>query len=307
MSDATRGADAPARASLATLPGPWDRFGSSLVPPKEVVAVRRALYHSEGPGYVVLPGFLDGPYLEHIQRFWLETKHSESDYAPYEKRAAYPVGYPPMKKANERRVVYSHFWWNTPTDQLSTALALAVQSVRNLVEGSVPHHGLVPDGSRVLNWRVVVSKHSDGDEVPPHNDMFPGESAELARLQATLFLTDPGRDWTGEGFALHTNQGTELCFGRDVAVEAGDLVLWRYVNRHRVGGIATPEGGRGLARMIFPLERSEAPEVAAPRPPASTPGSKDPKNRKGRSSRGREVKKLLWKLNAARRRWMGGA
>ena len=38
--------------------------------------LRRALYRSDGPGFVIVSGFLEPEYVEHVRRFWLEAPPS---------------------------------------------------------------------------------------------------------------------------------------------------------------------------------------------------------------------------------------
>jgi len=279
------------------LPGSFGRFDRFLVPGKEVQPVRRALYRSDAPGFAVFPGFVPSPYLEHIQRFWLEAPPPAADFAPWEKRKAYPAGFPSMRSHSANRTSYMQFFWNAPFDEVTASAAMAVGQLRNLVEGKVPYRGLLLDGSRAATTRVVISRHSDEYDVRPHEDPFPGEGDELVRLQATLFLSSYGTDYTGEGFCLRTRQGEVVRFGSDVPIQPGDLVLWRYLNEHWVGALETPPGGSGFVRVIFPLENVERPSVKT-QPIAEKKKTSKAPTRGPVAHQLHRARKLAWRVRA---------
>ena len=235
-------------------------LGTFLAPESDLQPLRADLYRSDAPGYVILPGFLEPEYLSHMQEFWLESPPPDSAYAPWVKQQAFPIGHPAMLARNRRRTMCLHFLWNAHHDPVTIAIALAITHLRNLIEGRPPHRHLIPDGSAMTTYRVVVSKNSKNEvEVPPHADTYTGDDDALARLQATLFLTEHGKDWAGEGLVFTTNSGDEIPLGRDRGIQPGDLVLWQYNNIHCVRNVHPVAGGRGFARMIFPADRVAQP------------------------------------------------
>jgi hypothetical protein len=91
-----------------------------------------------------------------------------------------------------------------------------------------------------------------------------------SRLQATLFLSEKGRDYASGGFRFETNQGKTIGFGDEIAVAPGDLVIWRYNNLHSVENVASASGQFGFMRIIYP------PEDVAAMPPATPQVGKAP-------------------------------
>ena len=87
---------------------------------------------------------------------------------------------------------------------------------------------------------------------------------ELVVLQATLLLSDKGRDYHGTGFHMTTNRGDWVTFGDDVPATAGDLVIWRYANLHEVADITTEPGQFGFMRIIYPVYDLPAEKPADP-------------------------------------------
>lgn len=242
-------------------------FGAFLSPGDAAGPLRSALYRSDGPGFVVIPGFLEAEYVAHVRQFWLNAPPSASLYARWNSSSPYPVGHPPMMQTNERRTVYCHFLWNQHFDEVTVAIALAITHIRNVIEGTPPHRHLVPDGSAVMTYRVIISRFAEEPEVREHRDLFPGDQDNLSRLQATLFLSEHGKDYHGDGFIFETNGGAKVRIGADVQVLPGDLVLWRYNNPHSIGRIESTSAGIGFVRMIFP-----AAKTLPPQPPADPEG-----------------------------------
>ena len=71
---------------------------------------------------------------------------------------------------------------------------------------------------------------------------------------ALPILSEYNRDYTGSGFYLKNNQGSDVYFGKDIQVSPGDLVLWKYNNEHGVENVHSDPNQIGFMRMLFPLE-----------------------------------------------------
>ena len=116
--------------------------------------------------------------------------------------------------------------------------------------------------------------YAEGDiEVQPHKDFstekyITEEPESQNYLQATLFLSDYGKDFTGRGFHFTTNQGEKIYPAQDLNLSSGDLMIWRYINQHGVEDTQTLEGGLGFMRIVFPHEDIDVPEIQIRKPNA---------------------------------------
>jgi hypothetical protein len=225
-------------------------YATLAIPEDALAPVRHDLYHSAGPGYHVFRGFLSPELTRHLQRFWvdldLDRVHRPWQGAQYVVAGCPNFSYGLPKGSRG----YFNFFWNHPADEASYAVSMQIQWLRNRVMGRTPFEEIFPLYGRSTSYRVVISR--GGDDVLPHAD-WTGEYyiREPARLQGTLYLSTPGVDYDGDGFIFRTNQGERVAFGKDVAVAAGDLILWRYANEHGVVNVRAAADQVGFARIIY--------------------------------------------------------
>lgn len=226
----------------------------------DLPVLRRALYHE--PGFVRFEGFVPREEVALLQDVWTD-KALSYHYHDFIPNKAVEPGTPDYlyNRPSPEDFAYCHHIWNPPRDVVLHGHAWRVQQLRNRLEGKPLYHGLHECTGQALQYRVcrTVSK---GTVVKPHADFFDeyrhdptGDHAfDPVRLQATLFLSDHGSDYTEGGFKLW-DEGRQAyrVFGRDVAVAAGDLVLWRYSIRHEVSDVTALNHRIGFMRVIFPL------------------------------------------------------
>ncbi len=234
-------------------------FSSLAIPEEALRPIRHDIYHSEGPGFHVFRNFLDPRIAGHMQRFWSELELARVHQPlPAEGVKALvadcPDYYYGTQQGDHRG--YLNFFWNHPADEVSYAVAIQVQWLRNQVMGKAPHADIFPLNGRAVSYRAVISMR--GKVVTrPHRD-FDGDEwiRDPSKLQATLFLCTPGVDYTGDGFILETNKGGSARFGHEVPVACGDLVLWRYSNHHSVLNVELSGDQCGFIRLLFPIEET---------------------------------------------------
>ena len=132
--------------------------------------------------------------------------------------------------------------------------------MRNFIEGKPVNKGLHEASGVALQYRVcrtvssgqVVKKHADFFE-EYRRDPTGDHSFDPIKLQATVFLSDYGVDYRDGGFFLwDENFSTPRLFGRDISVNAGDLVFWRYSQSHEVRDVSVINSKLGFLRVIFP-------------------------------------------------------
>lgn len=246
-------------------------FRSLAIPEEELKPIRRNVYHSSGLGYHVFHNFLDPQIAAHMRRFWSELGvahvHQQLQNSDFKLLANGCPDYYYGEQSGDFRG-FINFFWNHPADEVSYAVAMQVQWLRNRVMGRPPQADIFPLNGRAVSYRTAISLR--GQVVTrPHRD-FDGDDwiRDPSRLQATLFLSTPGVDYSGDGFILETNQGGQVRFGHEVPIACGDLVLWRYCNQHSVQNIESVGAQCGFIRMLFPIEdvanRVTAAETMAP-------------------------------------------
>jgi hypothetical protein len=239
-------------------------FRSMAIPEEHLARLRHDLYHSTGPGYVIFPGFLDDRAVRHVQAIWPTIDPARTHKVFWSKQdmsAACSDFYTADDRGNRN---FYNFTFNTPVDEVTWSASIFVHMLRNRLSGRSPFAELFPVSGRALSYRVVNTRNST-TWVKPHRDYMknPGSldrnEYDLSRLQATLFLSEKGRDYSGTGFSLERNDGRIVIFGTDVPVKAGDLVIWRYNNLHAIENVSAAEGQLGFLRIIYPPEIMHPP------------------------------------------------
>ena len=228
-------------------------FQQLTITEEELHPIRMELYHSSGPGYAIFPRFVSPEVADHIVSFWSSLDGSGT-HQRFVGNKAFSVGCPNYVYGPDqyRNLAFYNFLWNEPQDEMTYSIAFVVRMLRNRVEGRMPFREIFPYTGHGGAYRVTITR-GGGTIVRPHQDWV-GENFDPRRLQATLFVTEKGRDYEGSGFRFRNNQGKDLEFGTDVPIVAGDLVLWRYNNLHSVRDVTAKPGDRGMVRMIFPPE-----------------------------------------------------
>ena len=156
--------------------------------------------------------------------------------------------------------VFNNFLWNTPLDDLTFSSTFFVQLLRNRIEGQTAFYEIFPfHSSHAVSYRVVNTRNCDV-WIDWHQDWYDKTNLTdkrkylLSRVQATLFLAKHGVDYDGDGLLFENNQGEMLVIGKDVEIEPGDLMIWRYNNLHSVRNIIVGEEQLGFLRILYPPE-----------------------------------------------------
>ena len=148
-------------------------------------------------------------------------------------------------------------------------MAVAVTQLRNQIEQQSIFRALLPCSELMTFYKVIVSRESEDNEVKWHRDLFPESSLGTTvetRIQATLFLSEHGVDYDGDGMIFVDNQGNELKVGEALKIKSGDLLLWRQYNRHCVGSVVPVTGGVGFVRIVYPMLKVKTVGPSAVRP-----------------------------------------
>jgi predicted 2-oxoglutarate/Fe(II)-dependent dioxygenase YbiX len=149
--------------------------------------------------------------------------------------------------------------WNPAPDVELNDIVIEANKVRNIIEGRPRYFATRLFDELVLQYRLSCTV-SKGLVVKPHTDLFDEFRSDPAgshrfnpkRCQMTLFLSNYDEDYCDGGFYFHDNSDRELLFGKDVKVEAGDLLIWKYSNKHCVRNVNALNTTRGFSRVIFP-------------------------------------------------------
>src|SRR5262245_34171399 len=208
-----------------------------------------------GKGYHVLRGFLNPHQVEHLVRFW--TSHDNKLLKSYSKKSHLFENCPNYTVRSDNRVRHFNFFWNKPADMFTHVTSWRLQSLRNLVEGNPPNKDYLPHWDRnsidknsfcVSSYRLTFSKKDQA--VIPHVDW----PLEHSRVQLSLQLSSYGDDYKG-GLVLFDKfrGGNPRNVCKDENLRAGDLVVFRYSQKHGVEDLST-ENGIGYRRLLMPHE-----------------------------------------------------
>ena len=219
--------------------------------------IRKELYHSEKPGYYVVKGFLNETFVNHIKHFWCvelipERTHTMIDQL--DKPNLFFKGCDNYYYPNPYGKTYFNYFWNAPFDEVTYAVAWKIVEFRNLVQSKNFFKFMFPYEGRSVGFRVVQTM--GGETIVPYHRDWLERNFDPSMLQATLILSEEGKDYKGKGMVMKDNQGKEeISFCQDLGLEAGDLVLWRYNNEHAVIDVSSNSDQIGFLRMIFPPEK----------------------------------------------------
>ena len=229
------------------------------IPEDDLHAARRALYHSSGPGYVVFPNFLAPAHVAHMRSIWSSVDPSVS-HARFQSKAQFQVGCPNFADIHaDGTRIFHNFLWNPPLDEVTREASIFVHMLRNRLSGRNAFDECLPGAGKAVNYRVVISRNPN-TAVALHRDYFDHarrmekNAYDPSRLQATLFLSEKGRDYDGTGFRFTRNDGAVVVFGTDVPMVPGDLVIWKYTNWHAVEPVVSRPDQLGFMRIIYPPE-----------------------------------------------------
>ena len=224
-----------------------------------ITEIRNQLYKSDSDGYYVFKNFITEINLQRMRNYWL-NKNIDINFSKFIKNQDVTVRSPNYyyAKPNDSDRAYCCFLWNSPHCQITHEVAFEIQYLRNVIEDRPIYFGLNGLQGQYLQYRVCNSV-SEGQIVYPHGDFIEMSRSDSAanhdfdpsRLQATLLLSSPEKDYSGDGFIMENNQGKELSFC-DMGAKAGDLILWRYGNIHQVRGIKISGDQTGFMRIIYP-------------------------------------------------------
>ncbi|WP_262692945.1 hypothetical protein [Kordiimonas aestuarii] len=238
---------------------------------EELVKIRRELYHSEGPGYHIFRSFLSDYEVQHIRHVWTQypwemthIRHPGKDNLVSNSPDLYLKELPGSES-------YWNFHWNISRRCTFTQEACAAaHMLRNTLMGKAPFFELSPTDLQgqlyATSYRVVMS--TDAEElVKEHADWGPRENIldkryQLQRLQNTLFLSEHGVDYTGDGFYMVGRDGVKRHICQQENIRPGDLLVWAYNTPHGVGSVkALGEDGPGYMRIVMPSERLDRKRI----------------------------------------------
>ena len=223
-------------------------------------SIRREVYHSEGPGYFVFRKFIPIEYTKHIFDYWTKIVVPSKSHKKFISRELLKPGSPNYytESANGSRTFYNPFW-NSPTDEVTHEVCFKIAQLRNQIESRPCFSEIFPViGRRCVIPRIVITKKGE-NILAPHSDYGLSESnpanIDLRRTQATLYLSKFGKDYGGSGFIFTVNQGNQIQMEKELNLNPGDLVIWKYSNTHSIDNIDASEEDAGFVRILFPPEK----------------------------------------------------
>lgn len=226
---------------------------------KKLSFYREVLYSKSEGGLLVLRNFIKKHEANNLRSFWLNPEIDKlfskfiANKEVFENCPNYFYA-----KPTEFDRSYCCFMWNKPPDEYTHELAYLIQYIRSQIEGRPIYHGLANNTNSCLQYRVcnhltnqtVVHPHADFVEMF-RKDPTGSHKFDPSRLQATLILSTPNKDYNGDGLVLTNNKDDEIVVGKS-KIKSGDLLLWRYTNLHSVRNILTSNKQTGFMRIIYP-------------------------------------------------------
>ncbi|MCB1782670.1 MAG: hypothetical protein KDI13_01615 [Alphaproteobacteria bacterium] len=233
----------------------------NLYESNEVAEMRKSVY--AGPGYTVFKSFIAPDIARDLGKRWFSGMYNHLLHDGFIKNQELAKDTPSflIRRPNECDWSICHQIWQAPLDETAHNIAMECQRMRNLIEGRPLYYATRIHDSLVMQYRlcrtlspgVTVKPHADFMEESRH-DPSGSHAFDPRRTQMTLFLSDYGTDYDEGGFKFMTNDERYVTFGRDVDVGAGDLVIWKYTNKHEVSDVRVlNDSVLGFSRIVFPL------------------------------------------------------
>ena len=220
----------------------------------DISAVRQDVYL--GSGFHIIRQFLPVEHVERLARYW--SSNSNRNVRRYVKKKMLYDRCPNVSHLTPTIDRHFNYFWNAPAHQFTYLNAWQLQGLRNDIEGNpvnrdfmahFPRNRVDPDYCSVSSFRIVTTR--DGGAVKPHIDW----PLDHSRIQFELMLSSYGQDYSG-GLLLDDRfrGGCPVNICEQQKLQAGDLLIFRYAQRHSVQAIRSGPSGRGFSRLMMPLE-----------------------------------------------------
>lgn len=225
-----------------------------------VKKIRAQIYSKSGPGYFIINKFISSSLADNIFHRWFETNFIDNfaQYYPNKNVNFETPNYCYRKPSNDDLIFAVNIWNPEPDTELND-IVYEAQKVRNVIEGKPLTNGLRVSDDYLLSYRfcktvsnqVAVKYHQDFfEEFRP--DPAGSQQFDPVRCQLTLIFSNYGEDYDSGGFYFTNTEGKEILFGKDVPVEKGDLIIWKYNHLHTIRNINAINPNKGFVRIIFP-------------------------------------------------------
>ncbi|MCA9048710.1 MAG: class I SAM-dependent methyltransferase [Planctomycetaceae bacterium] len=231
----------------------------------DINQIRRDIYL--GPGFHVIRQYFTPEQVQHISGYW--NRSHNRPVRRYDKRRMLYAGCPNISQLTKPVDRHFNYFWNNPRHQFTYHTAWQLQLLRNQIEGNPSHQDFYPHSPKyridpefnsVSSYRIVTTRA--GGVVPAHIDW----PLDHSRVQFELMLSSYGRDYTG-GFWLDDQfrEGRAVNICEQQQLQAGDLLIFRYAQRHGVESVQSSSTGTGFSRLMMPLESIPVPKNSVDR------------------------------------------
>lgn len=222
----------------------------------ELHPIRMDLYHSKGSGFHIFRQFIPPALVSHIRSVWPKNEMPPGYKLLPASNAFYPACPNYYVRYDDGSLIFYNFLHSAPLDEATQEVSVAVHMLRNRLSGRNAFQDLA--GPRAVTYRVTINRNFE-EWIAPHRDFMDWDrrwqkgSYDPSRLQATLFLSDSGKDYDGNGFLFETNEGRQVTLGHQIPIQSGDLLIWRYGNLHSVENVKCSADQFGFMRIIYPI------------------------------------------------------
>lgn len=222
---------------------------------KKILKLRREI---NDKGYILIKKFANPKTIKSIRINWINNDFN-NQFRSFIKNADVnnTTDHYMYNRPTDEDAVYCINFFKEPVCEILHTYALQIQLLRNQLEDIPLYEGIGAFSKKKLQYRVckTVSKKV---AVKPHRDFFleyrkdPTSKHEYDpnRLQATLFLSEYGKDFDTGGLFFH-DKSKKLNITKKLRVEIGDLLIWKYNLKHSVSNI-NKLSNAGFLRIIYP-------------------------------------------------------
>lgn len=205
-------------------------------------AIKENLFAPNSKGYYWLENFLEASEVINLLNFYNKNLIESKKFI--DKNFIYR-GCPPYSTFSKNKNTLVVFPWNENVDKTVCNIFNAIANLKNKCED---------DKYNSLNFAMsmrFVDSFNLAEDVPLHQDYIQNLEDE-SRIQASLFLSEPGLDFDSSGGFYFKNSSEEIYPHNELRKVSGSLLLFKYRLPHGVKNIVKLNRTNGFCRVIFP-------------------------------------------------------
>lgn len=205
-------------------------------------AIHDSLFSPNGRGYYWVENFISEAQTHRLIDFYNNNINIFDKLI--DKNFIYSNCPPYVNHLNGKNILII-FPWNKELDESILFVFNRVNELKNELEDH-----LYINSSFCMSMRFVDSFDLEVD-VPLHRDYIENDD-DSNRIQASLFLSDPGYNFDANGGFYFKDSSVEIYPHNEINKVSGSLLIFRYRKPHGVKNIIKLAKKNGFLRVIFP-------------------------------------------------------